>query len=157
MPNSKTNAMRILDKEKIEYKSYSYDYDDGNIDGITVAKKIGKPLNQVYKTLVAQGTSGEYYIFIIPVSHELNLKAGAKSVGEKSIKMIKVSDIRKITGYVRGGCSPIGMKKNYKTRLDSSSELLDKIIVSAGKVGYQIELSPKDLIQLSQGENSSLI
>lgn len=152
MPNLKTNAMRILDRENIEYNSYRYDYDDGAVDGITVAEKIGKSIEQVYKTLVAEGISGEYYVFIIPVSHELNLKAAAKSVGEKSIKMIKVSEITKVTGYIRGGCSPIGIKKDYKTILDSSSENLDKIIVSAGKIGYQIELDPKDLINLVQGE-----
>lgn len=157
MPNLKTNAMRILDRENIEYNSYRYDYDDGLIDGIAVAEKIGKSIEQVYKTLVAEGVSGEYYVFIIPVSHELSLKAGAKSVGEKSIKMIKASDIIKVTGYVRGGCSPIGMKKNYKTILDSSSKSLDKIIVSAGKIGYQIELHPKDLINLVKGEIGDII
>lgn len=148
MANLKTNVMRILDREKISYNAYSYDYSDGLIDGISVAKRIGKPMEEVYKTLVTQGTSGEYYVFIITVADELDLKAAAKSVGEKSIKMIKVTDVNKITGYIRGGCSPIGMKKDYKTVLDSSSQIQDIIIVSAGKLGYQIELGTKDLISL---------
>lgn len=149
--------MRILDKEEITYKQYSYDYDDGLTDGITVASKIGKSPEEVYKTLVAQGISGEYYIFIIPVDMELNLKAAAKSVKEKSIKMIKVADITKVTGYVRGGCSPIGMKKDYKTIIDSSAEIKDMIIVSAGKVGHQIQLDPKDLINIINGEFNNII
>lgn len=157
MSNMKTNPMRILDKEEITYNGYNYDYSDGLIDGITVANKIGKTPEEVYKTLVAQGISSEYYVFIIPVAEELNLKDAAKSVKEKSIKMIKVADITKVTGYVRGGCSPIGMKKDYKTILDSSAEAMDMIIISAGKIGYQIELNPKDLIKIINGEIHHII
>ena len=149
--------MRILDKEEINYNEYSYDYDDGLVDGITVAKKIGIPAEEVFKTLVAEGISGEYYVFIIPVDKELNLKLAAKSVKEKSIKMIKVADISKVTGYVRGGCSPIGMKKDYKTIIDSSGENMDMIIISAGKIGYQIGLNPKDLIKIINGEFHNII
>lgn len=157
MANLKTNAMRILEKENISYNPYTYDHENGAVDGITVAQQIGKSLEEVYKTLVAEGLSGEYYVFIIPVGHELNLKAGAKSVGEKSIKMIQASDILKVTGYVRGGCSPIGMKKNYKTILDSSSKKLENIIVSAGRIGYQIQVNPNDLINLINGEFGQVI
>lgn len=155
MDKSKTNAMRILDSEGISYNTYSYDTKDGMIDGVSVANKIGKPIEHVYKTLVTQGTSREYYVFVIPVADELDLKAAARAVNEKAIEMIKVTDINKVTGYIRGGCSPIGMKKNYKTVLDSSCEVMDKFIISAGKIGHQIELSPIDLIKLlgSKAEN----
>lgn len=140
--------MRILDKAGITYKIYSYDHRDGLVDGISVASKIGKPVEKVYKTLVTQGTNREYYVFIIPVAAELDLKAAARAVGEKSIGMIKVTDINKVTGYIRGGCSPIGMKKEYRTILDSSCKGLDTIIVSAGKIGHQIEVAPEDLMRL---------
>lgn len=148
MNNIKTNAMRILDRAGISYNTYQYDSSDGLIDGISVAEKIGKIVEMVYKTLVTQGTSREFYVFVIPVSNELDLKAAARAVGEKAIEMIKVADINKITGYIRGGCSPIGMKKEYKTVLDSSSKDLDTFIISAGKIGHQIEISPKDLTGL---------
>ena len=157
MSDTKTNAMRILDKEEINYNQYSYDYSDGLVDGITVANKIGIPAEEVFKTLVAGGISGEYYVFIIPVDKELNLKAAARSVKEKSIKMIKVADIINVTGYLRGGCSPIGMKKEYKTIIDSSGENMDMIIISAGKIGYQIGLNPKDLIKIINGEFHNII
>ncbi len=144
----KTNAMRILDKAGIPYSSFSYDNKDGLIDGVSVANKIGQPVEYVYKTLVTQGTSRGYYVFIIPVAAELDLKAAAKAVGEKAVEMIKVTDINKVTGYIRGGCSPIGMKKEYPTVLDSSCDLLDNIILSAGKIGHQVGLAPDDLIKL---------
>lgn len=147
MSNPKTNVMRILDKAGIEYKTHTYDSNDGLIDGVSVAGKIGRPAENVYKTLVAQGSSREYYVFVIPVAGELDLKTAARSVGEKSVEMIKVSDINKVTGYIRGGCSPIGMKKEYKTVLDSSCRELDSFIVSAGKIGFQVELSPEVLIK----------
>lgn len=140
--------MRILDKSGISYNTYNYDVDDGLVDGVSVANKIRKPVEQVYKTLVTQGASRQYYVFVIPVAKELDLKAAAKSVGEKAVEMIKVSDINKVTGYIRGGCSPIGMKKDYKTVIDSSCKELNTIIISAGKIGHQIELSPMDLKNL---------
>lgn len=149
MSNLKTNAMRIIDKAGISYNTYSYDHSDGVIDGISVAKKIGKPEANVYKTLVTQGNGREYYVFVIPVATELDLKTAARVVGQKSIEMIKATDINRITGYVRGGCSPIGMKREYKTVLDSSCMELNALIISAGKIGYQIELSPKDLISIT--------
>jgi Cys-tRNA(Pro)/Cys-tRNA(Cys) deacylase len=148
LSNLKTNVMRILDKEGISYNTYTYDSNDGLIDGVSVAEKIGKPVENVYKTLVTKGASREYYVFVIPVSEELDLKAAAKSVGEKAVEMIKITDINKVTGYIRGGCSPIGMKKEYKTVLDSSCKNLSSFIISAGKIGYQIELYPGDLTKL---------
>jgi Cys-tRNA(Pro)/Cys-tRNA(Cys) deacylase len=148
LSNLKTNTMRILDKAGILYNTYTYDSTDGLIDGVSVAEKIGKSVELVFKTLVAKGTSREYYVFVIPVADELDLKAAAKAVGEKSVEMIKVADINKVTGYIRGGCSPIGMKKDYVTVLDSSCRAFDSIVISAGKIGHQIELSPEELIQL---------
>ncbi|HEX9060480.1 MAG TPA: Cys-tRNA(Pro) deacylase [Clostridia bacterium] len=157
MNNLKTNAMRILDKAGISYNTYTYDHSDGQIDGISVANKMGLPVEKVYKTLVTQGASREYYVFIIPVAAELDLKAAARSVGEKSVEMIKVSDINKVTGYIRGGCSPFGMKKEYKKVIDSSCKVLDVIIVSAGKIGHQIEISPDDLIKLANCKVESIV
>lgn len=157
MAGTKTNPMRILDKAGIQYNTYTYDHDDNLIDGISVAKKIGKPVEWVYKTLVTQGVSKEYYIFVIPVAAELDLKAAARTVNEKHVEMIKVADINKVTGYVRGGCSPIGMKKEYQTVVDESCILLDSIIVSAGKIGHQIELAPEDLIKLIHGKIENII
>ncbi|HEY9058909.1 MAG TPA: Cys-tRNA(Pro) deacylase [Pseudobacteroides sp.] len=148
MEKIKTNVMRILDRAKIKYNTYAYDHSDGMIDGVSVASKMGQPVERVYKTLVTQGANREYFVFIIPVAEELDLKAAAKAVGQKSVEMIKVSDINKVTGYIRGGCSPVGMKKEYKTVIDSSCEKLDAIIVSAGKIGHQIEIAPKDLTNL---------
>jgi Cys-tRNA(Pro)/Cys-tRNA(Cys) deacylase len=148
LDNSKTNAMRILDKAGISYNAYTYDHSDGLIDGVSVAEKMGQPVEQVFKTLVTEAGSGDYYVFVIPVSDVLDLKAAARSVGKKSIEMIKVTDINKVTGYIRGGCSPIGMKKEYETVLNSSCSSLNTIIISAGKIGHQIELIPKDLIRL---------
>lgn len=148
MANIKTNAMRLLDKAGIPYGTYTYDHNDGLVDGVSVAKKIGVSVEKVYKTLVTQGHSKDYFVFVIPVDKELDLKAAAKSVGDKSVEMIKVVDINKITGYIRGGCSPIGMKKEYMTVLDSSCELQDTIIISAGKIGFQVELRPIDLMGL---------
>lgn len=148
MANQKTNAMRILDKAGIAYITYTYDHNDGAIDGVSVATKLGQPVEQVFKTLVTQGSSREYFVFIIPVAQELDLKRAAKAVGEKSVAMIKVADINKVTGYIRGGCSPIGMKKSYKTVLDASAMGFNTIIFSAGKIGQQIEMTPNDLISL---------
>lgn len=151
MSKVKTNVMRMLDKEKINYNTYSYDASDGAIDGIAVANKIGVSQDRVYKTLVTRGNSKEFYVFVIPVAKELSLKAAAKAVGEKSIEMIKVEEILKVTAYIRGGCSPIGMKKLYKTVIHKEAENLQAIVVSAGKIGFQVEIAPKDLIELTRG------
>lgn len=157
MATIKTNAMRLLDKEKIKYSVHTYDNKDGHIDGISVAHKLGIPLEKVYKTLVTQGNSKDYFVFVIPVEKELDLKAAARVVGEKSVEMIHVVDINKITGYIRGGCSPIGMKKKFKTVVDSSSNLLDTMIISGGKIGFQIELAPKDLVGIVDASIEKII
>ena len=141
--------MRILDKAGVHYNTYEYAHSDGQIDGVAVAKKMGQPVEKVFKTLVTQGASRNYYVFVVPVACELNLKAAAQTVGEKSAEMIHVADLCKVTGYIRGGCSPIGMKKAFVTVIDSSCEGLDTIIVSAGKIGHQIELAPADLVKAS--------
>ena len=148
MAQFKTNVMRILDKAKITYKAHTYDHSDGAIDGAAVAEKMGQNPEQVFKTLVTKGAGRDYYVFVVPVLKELDLKRAAKSVGEKHVEMIHVKDINKVTGYIRGGCSPIGMKKQFVTVFDKSAENIEAIIVSAGKIGYQIELAPKDLIEL---------
>jgi Cys-tRNA(Pro)/Cys-tRNA(Cys) deacylase len=114
-------------------------------------------VEKVYKTLVTKGTSREYYVFVIPVAEELDLKAAARSVGEKAVEMIKVADINKITGYIRGGCTPVGMKKEYKTVLDSTCLELDTFVISAGKIGYQIELESKELIKLIGCKTESIV
>lgn len=153
----KTNAMRILDSKKVSYEMLSYESEDGKIDGISVAHKIGVDEKNVFKTLVAQGTSKELYVFVIPVAEELDLKNAAKIAGEKKVEMIPVKDILKHTGYIRGGCSPIGMKKNYKTFIHESAEDLDFIIFSAGKIGHQIKMNPKDLVSVVEGKFAFLI
>lgn len=152
MGHIKTNAMRILDQKNIDYNIITYDSKDGKIDGISVAEKIGKETKFVYKTLVLQGNSKNIYVFVLPVDEEINLKKAAKAAGEKSIDMIPVKDISKWTGYIRGGCSPIGMKKNYKTFIDKSVLDIDKIIVSGGKIGVQMEVKASDLIAATNAE-----
>lgn len=154
--NNKTNVMRILDKAKIPYQFYFYDHEDGKIDGVSVAEKLGQSVEQVYKTLVTRGASREFYVFVVPVAKELNLKAAAKSVGEKSVEMIHVDEINKTTGYIRGGCSPVGMKKQFKTVIDSSCEHLETIIVSGGKIGAQVQLSPRALLSLIGGQTAAI-
>jgi len=157
MSNYKTNVMRILDKEKISYKAYSYDTGGDFIDGVSAAEKLDIPVEKMYKTLVAQGISKEYYVFVIPVAKELDLKAAARAVGEKSIALIHVKDINKVTGYIRGGCSPIGMKKQYKTVIDAASKQVETIVISAGKIGYQIELKPEELCRLVGCKTENII
>lgn len=140
----KTNAMRILDGMKIPYTTLSYDCKEFE-DGGHVADELGLPHEKVYKTLVCQGHGKGYFVFVIPIDAELDLKKAAKSVGEKSVEMIHVKDIKNVTGYIRGGCTAIGMKKNYPVRLDQSAEQLSDLYVSAGKVGCQLHLKPEDL------------
>ncbi len=153
----KTNAMRILDKEKINYSTHSYNHDDGLIDGISIADKMNLPYEKVFKTLVTQGQSKNFFVFVIPVHKELNLKAAAKAVGEKSVEMIAVKDINKVTGYIRGGCSPIGMKKQFTTVIDKSCENQETIIFSAGKIGHQIEMKPFELLELIGAKTDSIV
>lgn len=143
--NYKTNAMRILDSAKIQYTAHHYGDDKEFKDGVTIAAELGQDASKVFKTLVTVSASKQYYVFVIPVAEELDLKAAARAVGEKSIEMIKVSDITKVTGYIRGGCTPVGMKKDYKTVIDISVMALDVMFLSAGKRGYQLEIAPSEL------------
>ena len=146
---TKPNVMRMLDKAGISYIAKSYEHrDDEPFDGASVARSLGEDPAEVFKTLVTRGKSGDYFVFVLPVEQELDLKAAARSVGEKSVEMIHVKDINKVTGYIRGGCSPIGMKKQFVTVIDSSAESLDTFHVSGGKRGTQVELSPRDLAGL---------
>lgn len=156
MAEFKTNVMRILDKEKISYISHEYPHGKDAVDGVTVAKLLNQNPEYVFKTLVTKG-SKDYYVFVVPVADELDLKKCAKSVGEKSVEMIAVKDITKVTGYVRGGCSPIGMKKSFKTTFHSTANEIPQIIVSAGKIGYQIDLNPADIIRLTNAQCADII
>lgn len=140
----KTNVMRILDKMKVEYESHSYANTDA-ISGIDVAKVLNQDPARVFKTLVTIGKSKNYYVFMIPVAEELDLKKAAESVNEKSVEMIKSKDLLPVTGYIHGGCSPIGMKKSFVTTIDASAVNFDTIIFSAGKIGYQVEMSLEEL------------
>ena len=145
----KTNVMRILEQKGIPYQAHSYEHEEGvAVDGVTVAKSLGQDPECVFKTLVARGASKGIYVFCIPVAENLDLKKAARSVGEKSIEMVAVKEINALTGYVRGGCSPVGMKKEYPTLFHETAEIVDTIMVSAGKIGSQVELSPAALMEL---------
>jgi len=152
----KTNAMRILESMKIPYQQYTYECEEF-VDGLQIADQLGLPYEKVYKTLVTVGNSKDYFVFVIPIAEELDLKAAARSVGQKSVEMIHVKDINAITGYIRGGCTAIGMKKQYVTRIDSSAEHLERIIVSGGRIGSQLELAPADLAKAARAEFADLI
>ena len=154
---SKTNAMRILDSNKIEYITHSYENKDNKIDGVAVAHKIGKDVDSVFKTLVTQGHSKEFYVFVIPVAEELDMKKASKIANEKSIEMIHVKDINNITGYIRGGCSPLGMKKVFNTFIQEEALLFDTIVFSGGKIGAQIEMNPNDLEKVIKCSFDNLI
>ena len=151
MSEEKTNVMRILDQKKVPYTPHHYAHPDGAVDGASVAALIDKDPASVCKTLVTQGASKKYYVFVIPVLKELDLKAAAKAVGEKSIEMIRQAQLLPLTGYVHGGCSPVGMKKQFPTVFDQSVEGLDTITVSAGKIGAQVEAAPAALAGLVGG------
>lgn len=143
--SDKTNAIRLCDVHGISYSSHTYDTEDGAIDGKAVADKIGKSYEEVFKTLVTIGHSGMNYVFVVPVSSELDLKKAAKAVDEKFVEMIPLKDILKITGYIKGGCSPIGMKKEFITVVDEMIILLDEITFSAGRIGLQVSLPTAEL------------
>lgn len=143
----KTNAVRILDRNKINYELLTYECDEF-IDGLHTAEKTGAPVEQSYKTLVMQGKSKKYYVFVIQIAEEVDLKAAARAVGEKSVEMIHVKDITAITGYVRGGCSPLGMKKQFPTVIDQSAKDFDEIYVSGGRIGTTVRLNPEDLAKV---------
>ncbi|MGR6130003.1 Cys-tRNA(Pro) deacylase [Paenibacillus sp. SER-28] len=155
MSASKTNAMRILDGQHIQYNILSYDHQDGKIDGMNVAEKIERAPEMVFKTLIAHSKQN-LFVFVIPVHKELDLKKAAKCAGEKKIEMLSVKDLQKYTGYIRGGCSPIGMKKLYPTFIDQPALELEAIVVSGGKIGTQLELSPHDLAQIIQAQFADL-
>ena len=146
MAENKTNAMRILDKAKIPYTVHTYEAGEA-VDGVTVAGKIGRPPEQVFKTLVTKGRDG-YFVFVLPAAAELDLKKAARAAGQKAVEMIPVKDLLKTTGYIRGGCSPVGMKKAFPTVIASEAEALDTIIVSAGRIGWQMERAPESLRNL---------
>ena len=148
----KTNVMRVLEQRAIPYTSHAYPHEEGvAVDGVTVAQMLGQDPECVFKTLVARGASKGIYVFCIPVAENLDLKKAARAVGEKSIEMIAVKEINPLTGYVRGGCSPIGMKKQYPTVFHETAEIVDTIMVSAGKIGLQVELAPDALMELVGG------
>lgn len=146
----KTNVMRILDKNKVAYESYAYEVEEF-VDGLHCADAIGAPHEQSFKTLVAQGKSREYYVFVIPIEKEVHLKTAAKAVGEKAVELIHVKEIQKVTGYIRGGCSPLGMKKQYDTIIDASAQAFSEIYVSGGKIGSTVKVGTKDLAKLCRG------
>ena len=147
----KTNVMRALEQQKIPYTAHQYPHEGKAVDGTTVAGLIGKDAASVYKTLVTEGVSGEHYVFVVPVCKELDLKKAARAVGEKAVCMVHVAELQRLTGYVRGGCSPIGMEKHYQTVLHSDAQNLDFLVVSAGRIGEQVELKPQDLLRVTRG------
>ena len=144
----KTNVMRILEQHGIPYTPHTYPHGKEAVDGVSVAQMLGQDPECVYKTLVARGKSGGYFVFDIPVAEELDLKKAAKAVGEKAIELVHVKELLGLTGYVRGGCSPVGMKKQFPTVFHELAEILPTIMVSAGKIGWQIECNPDDLLEL---------
>lgn len=152
----KTNAMRILDRNHISYEILNYECDEF-IDGLHTAEKSGAPVDQSFKTLVAQGKSGGYYVFVIPIADEVDLKEAARSVGEKSVEMIHVKDITKVTGYVRGGCSPLGMKKQFPTVIHESAAQYAEIYVSGGRIGTSIKVSPQGLARVINAKFADIV
>lgn len=154
--DEKTNVMRILDGKKIEYNHYNY-LESGAISGMEVAEALNENPDMVFKTLVTVGKSGNHYVFLLPVNKELDLKKAAKSVGEKNVEMIKSKDLLPLTGYIHGGCSPIGMKKFFKTVIHETASKLDKILFSGGKIGYQVEVSLQDLSKVIKYDLADIV
>ncbi len=153
--SEKTNVMRLLDAAGISYSHYCY-ADTDAVSGVEVAAVLGEDPEQVFKTLVTRGRTGQLYVFVIPVAEELDLKKAAHAAGEKSIEMIKSRELLPLTGYIHGGCSPIGMKKQYPTFIDETVELLDTFLFSAGKIGYQVEVAPEDLRRVVDYQTADL-
>ena len=152
----KTNVMRVLDSKKVEYESYSYE-PDSTLTGEEIAGILNEDVNRVFKTLVTQAKSGAYYVFVVPVAEELDLKKAAAAAGEKAVSMIKQKELLPLTGYIHGGCSPIGMKKLFPTFIHETAKDLDKMFVSAGKVGMQVELPPKALEDIARDKYADII
>ena len=152
----KTNAMRFLDSKKISYTVNTYECEDF-IDGVHIAQMLGQDEDMSYKTLVTKGKGGGYFVFVLPVARELDMKKAAKAVGEKSVEMLHVKDINAVTGYIRGGCSPLGMKKQFPTVVDESARGFETIIISGGRLGSQIMLSPDDLVSACGGSFGDIV
>ena len=155
---AKTNAMRMLERAKVNYTSHEYPHEEGQaVDGAHVAQLTGQDPAKVFKTLVTQGADRNYYVFVVPVLAELDLKKAAKSVGVKSVAMIHVADINKVTGYIRGGCSPVGMKKQFPTIVHESAAAFDKIYISGGRIGTSITINPDSLLTVVRGQYADVI
>lgn len=153
---TKTNAMRILDRHKVAYTVNTYVCEEF-IDGVSVADMLGQPYESSYKTLVASGKSGGHYVFVIPIAEELDMKAAARAVGEKAVELIPVKEITALTGYVRGGCTAIGMKKDFPTVIDSTALGHESIIISGGRIGAQIFIDPRDLVAVTRAKTADII
>ena len=157
MAEQKTNVMRILEQHGVSYTPHTYPHGKDAVDGVTVAKLLGQDPDCVYKTLVARGKSGGIFVFVIPVAAELDLKKAARAAGEKAVELVHVKELLGLTGYVRGGCSPVGMKKAYPTVFHELAEIIPTIMVSAGKIGWQIECRPDELIGLVGAKTANII
>lgn len=153
---TKTNAMRILDTSGVQYEVHTYDVEDGVLDAVSVARKLNQDPEQVFKTLVTVGNDHNHYVFVVPGNQKLDLKACARAAGVKSVEMIPQKTLLPTTGYIHGGCSPIGMKKQFPTWIDETAQLFDTICVSGGRIGCQVELKPDDLIDLVNGKYSAI-
>ena len=156
MAEEKTNVMRLLEQAGVAYTPHGYAHGKEHVDGVTVASILGLDPQRVFKTLVTKGASGGYFVFVLPADGTLDLKKAARAAGEKHVEMIHVNDINKVTGYIRGGCSPVGMKKRYPTLVEESAQLWDTILVSAGRIGAQVELASDDLLPLCGGQYADL-
>lgn len=154
--NIKTNAVRIAETAKLDFETINYE-SDGFMEGTAIADKLGQPYSQTFKTLVAKGKPGQFFVFVVPVDKELDLKKGAKIVGEKSVEMLHVKDLLATTGYVRGGCSPIGMKKAFPTVIHQSAKEFDRIMFSGGRLGTQLKMNPDDLAELVSGTFGDIV
>ncbi len=154
--NEKTNVVRIFEQKKIKFEFHTYS-STGAISGVEVAKAIGKDESSVFKTLVTKGKSSKFFVFVVPVAEELDLKKAAQSVGEKSIEMLKQKDLLPTTGYVHGGCSPVGMKKFFETTFHSTAQDYPTIVFSAGKIGYQVELSLAELAKVIKFKTADIV
>ena len=151
----KTNVMRVLDAAKIKYNEYTFDGE--YTSGVEIAREMGQPVERVFKTLVTAGKSGQHYVFMVPVAEELDLKKAAKAVGEKSVAMIKSKELLPLTGYIHGGCSPIGMKKQFPTTIHKTAAQYQTIFFSGGRVGFQVEVAPDDLFRVVKVAEADLI
>lgn len=154
--DNKTNAMRILDKMKISYERNSYECGEF-IDGIHIADMLGQPYEQTFKTIVTQGRPEAYYVFVLPIDEEIDLKKAAKVSGEKRLELIPVKDVNRVTGYIRGGCTPVGMKKKYPTFVHESASSFEKIIISGGRIGEQLFINPEDLLKAAGAAYADII